>query len=320
LLVAAATVFAVLICLRVVAADSTAAACTVRLRPQAAVKGAAPILADIADLSGDDKALLDQLAHMPLGSISDARLLSRADVLALIKVAIPDLVDVQIIGAEFTRVSIATRAPEATEIAAILKAYLASVTPWKEEEIEIRSIDNLKAIALPEGEIQLRVVSHGAPLNFRSALVSVEVSLNGKSLRTFWVKADVRVRAQVVQAARPVSYRSVLKADDLREALCDIEDPHSAYIRTAAEAVGMIAKRALGQGELLNLNCVDGASLVRSGETVRLLVQSGSISMTVLARALQNGKLGDPVKVKNIDSDRVVTAVVTGRCEVRVAN
>jgi len=140
LLVAAAAVFAALICLRLAAADSTAATCTVRLRPQAVVKGATPVLGDIANLSGDDEALLGQLAHTPLGSISDVRLLSRAEVLSLIRIAIPDSADVQIAGAEFTRISIATRTPEATEIAVILKTHLASVTPWKEEEIEIRSI------------------------------------------------------------------------------------------------------------------------------------------------------------------------------------
>jgi hypothetical protein len=104
------------------------------------VKGATPVLGDIANLSGDDEALLGQLAHTPLGSISDVRLLSRAEVLSLIRIAIPDSADVQIAGAEFTRISIATRTPEATEIAVILKTHLASVTPWKEEEIEIRSI------------------------------------------------------------------------------------------------------------------------------------------------------------------------------------
>ena len=320
MLAAGAALFALLACVRIVSANAPAASCTVRLRPQATVKSTALVLADIADLSGAEETLVTQLARMPLGSIKDVRVLSRLEVLSLIRSEIPNPDDVLMTGADFTRVSIATRTAEAGEIAAVVKAHLASVTPWREDEIEVRAIDNLKMIALPQVDIQLRVASRRTPANFRSTLLSVEAVFDGQPIRTFWVKADVRVRAQVVQVAKPVPYRSVLKADDLREVMCEIADPRADYIRTFAEAVGKTAKRALGPGELLSRNWVDEVRLVRSGETVRLLVQINGISVTTLARALQSGKLGDRVKVRNIDSDRAITAVVTGQGEVRVAN
>jgi len=320
LLVAATSMLALWACLGTALASGAHGSYIVKLRPQASVKSSAPILGDIADLSGDDEKLLAQLARTPLGTIADARLLSRSEIVALIKNAAANPEEVIVTGAEFTKVFAGTRTPEAAEIATVLKSHLASVTQWREEEIEIRSIDNLKAILLPEGELQLRVVSRGVPASFKSTLFSVEAVQDGKPLRTFWVKADVRVKAQVVQVAKPVAFRSVLKADDLREQLCDIEDPRATYFRTTAEAVGKVARRALGPGELLGQNSVEQPGLVRSGETVRLLVESGGLRMTVLARALQNGKLGDPIKVRNIDSDRVITAVITGRGEVRVAN
>ncbi len=318
--VAVIAMLAVLICFRMSAAEVASASCTVRLHPQASVKSATLILADIADVSGDDDALVAQLAQTPLGSITDVLLLSRAEVAALIRNANANPVEMVLTGADFTRVKLATRTPAAAEIAAVLKAHLASVTQWREDEIEIRSIENLKAIELPESDGQLRVVSRGAPATFRSALLSVETSLAGKPLRTFWVKADVHVRAQVVQVATPVTFHSAIKADDLREKVCDIEDPRTDYFRTSAEAIGKVSRRALVPGELLSRNSVEDAGLVRSGQTVRLTVESGSVRMTVLARALQSGKLGDPIKVRNMDSDRVITAIVTGRGEVRVAN
>ncbi len=320
MLVAVTAMIAVLICFRMSAAEVASASCLVRLRPQASVKSATLILADIADVSGDDEALVARLAQTPLGSITDVLLLSRAEVAALIRSANANSVEVVLTGADFTRVTLATRTPAAAEIAAVLKSHLALVTQWRQDEIEIHSIDNLKAIELPEGDVQLRVVSRGAPSNFRSMLLSVEAILDRKPLRTFWVKADVHVRAQVAQVAKPVAFHSVLKADDLREKVCDIEDPRTEYFRTSAEAIGKVSRRALAPGDLLSRNGVEDAGLVRSGETVRLTVESGSLRMTVLARALQNGKLGDPIKVRNMDSDRVISAVVTGRGEVRVAN
>jgi len=317
---AAAAMFVVLTCYAIAAANLTAASCTVCLRAQVLVKSTTLVLADIADLSGKDETLLTKLARMPLGSVTDVRLLSRSEVLSLIRGVFPDLENVSLTGAEFTRISVATRTPEAAEIAAILKAHLAAASSWREEEIEIRSIGNLKAIELPQGDIRLRVISRGTPSNYKSMLMLMEAALDGKPLRTFWVKADVRVHAQVVQVARPVPYGRALQADDLHEVLCEVEDPRADYIRDCAEAVGMTAKRALAPGDLLNRSWVNEVRLVRHGEVVRLLAQSGSVSIAVLVRALQDGKLGDRIKVRNIDSDRALTAVVTGRGEVRISH
>lgn len=315
-----AAMFVVLTCYALAAASLTAASYTVSLRTQALVKSTTLVLGDIADLSGEDEALVAKLARMPLGSVTDVRLLRRSEVLPLIRGFFPDLGNVSVTGAEFTRVSVATRTPEAAEIAAILKAHLAAVSSWREDEIEIRSIDNLKAMELPQGDIRLRVISRGTPSNYRSMLVLVEAVLDGKPLRTFWVKADVRVHAQVAQVARPVPYGRALQADDLHEVLCEVEDPRADYIHDCAEAVGMTAKRALAPGDLLNRSWVTEVRLVRNGEMVRLLAQNGSVSISVLARALQDGRLGDRIKVRNVDSDRALTAVVIGRGEVRITH
>lgn len=315
-----AAMFVVLTCYAIAAANLAAEPYTVCLRTQALVKSTTLVLADIAELSGEDEALVTKLARMPLGSVADVRLLRRSEVLSLIRSFFPGLENVSLTGAEFTRVSVATRTPEAAEIAAILKAHLAAVSSWREDEIEVRSIDNLKAMELPLGDIRMRVVSRGKPSDYRKMLVLVEAVLDGKPLRTFWVKADVRVHAQVAQVARPVPYGRALQADDLHQILCEIEDPRADYIRDCAEAIGMTAKRALAPGDLLNRSWLAEVRLVRNGEMVRLLAQNGSVSISVLARALQDGRLGDRIKVRNVDSDRALTAVVIGRGEVRLSH
>jgi flagella basal body P-ring formation protein FlgA len=316
----AALLFAALHDCRAEAAGQTSTACTVWLREQVSAKSASLVLADIADLSGADEGLTAQLARTPMGSVVDVRLLSRSEVLSRIQSVVPRPGAVLLAGAEATRVTVATRTPEAAELAAILKAHLAAVSPWSEAEIEIRAIDNLQGIILPQGDVQLRIAGRGMPANLKSALMSLEATLEGKVLRAYWVKADIRVRARVVQVAKPVAYGVALRAEDLRETVCEIEDARADYVRNSGEAVGMTAKRALAPGDLLNRNWLNENRLVRNGETVRCLEQSGGIRITTLARALQNGKLGDRIRVRNIDSDRTITAVVTGQGEVRVVH
>jgi flagella basal body P-ring formation protein FlgA len=301
-------------------AAASAGSFTVRLKPDASVKSSNFVLADIADLMGDNEATLARIAGIKLGPITDVRVVSRSEVLGMIRDRVGNAEEVLLTGADFTRVSVATRTADAAMVASALKSFLISSTPWREDEIEIRSIESLKPLRIPDGDLQLRVTSRGAPSNFKSALLPLELVVDGKVWRTLWIKADIRVRAKVVQVAKPVAFRGILKTEDVREQVCDIEDPRTEYFRTPSEAVGKTAKRVLGTGELLSRASMEEASLVRSGETVRLLGISGSVSMTAKVRALQNGKLGEAIKVRNIDTDRLIVAVVTGRGEVCVRN
>ncbi|MBP1597045.1 MAG: flgA [Acidobacteria bacterium] len=292
--------------------------CSIRVRSEVAVRSPALTLADVADVSGKDDVLVSLLARMPLGTVSDVRLIRRSELVSLLTASFPDAV-VDVAGADFVRVTLAKRPPDPAEIAVLLKAHLGSVTQWSEEELEIRSLGNLESVDLPAEGVELRVAGRRVPANYRGFLVPVEAVLDGRLLRTFWIKADVRVRARVVRIEKPVAYGSTLAAGDLREAVQDIENPGIDYVREIVEAVGMTARRGLGKGELLSRNSLKESSLVRSGETVRLLARSGSIVVSTLARALQNGKLGDRIKVRTMDSDRSITAVVIGRSEVQVA-
>ncbi len=320
LLVAAIVIAAGLACARGNVSGLEGISCTVHLRPEVTMKGSQLVLADIADLSGDNEEFVARLARTPLGPITQTRLLSRKDIAELIRTAGADEGEVLYSGAEFTRISPAMRTPTLAEITPVVKSYLASVTPWQGEELEVRSIENLKDIEVPAGDIQFRIASRGAPSNFRSALLAVETLVDGRLQRPFWIKADIAVRATVVQVAKPVAFRSVLRPEDLREVTANLEDPSADYIRSAADVAGKVTKRALRQGEYLTRKSLDDAELIRSGASVRLVVETGNLRMSAMARALQSGKLGDRIKVRNMDSDRVITAVVTGRGEVRVTN
>jgi flagella basal body P-ring formation protein FlgA len=312
-----AFLLAVLVCSAKVAAAEVAA-CTVRLRSSAEVASVNPVLGDVADVRGSDESVVGKLAQLALGPVIDPRLFTRADIQKRIRDAFPDRAPCEISGSDYLRVSLAGRTPDREEIAALLRAHLAGVTSWHEDEIEIRSIENLKAQSLPVGEVQVRITARGIPANFHRLVLPVEISIGGRVARTFFIVADARIRARVVETTRPMSFRTVLSESDLREVVREIEDPRAAYVRSISEAVGMVVKRALREREILTRRSVDAASLVRNGDTVRLTVQINGIQVAAMGRALQDGKLGQRIKIRNLDSDRSLVAEVTGQREARI--
>ncbi len=77
--------------------------------------------------------------------------------------------------------------------------------------------------------------------------------------------------------------------------------------------------RNLQAGEALRPADIRPAILVRRGQTVILTVTTpGGLQVTLRSEALQDGKLGDAVKLKNPESGREISGIVTGRNAARI--
>ncbi|MBP1623989.1 MAG: Chaperone for flagella basal body P-ring formation, partial [Acidobacteria bacterium] len=58
--------------------------------------------------------------------------------------------------------------------------------------------------------------------------------------------------------------------------------------------------------------------LVRSGEIVRIRLERDGITLTSLAKAQQDGVLGQFIRVRSVDFPAFMKAKVTGRLEVKM--
>ncbi|MFH1573516.1 MAG: flagellar basal body P-ring formation chaperone FlgA [Acidobacteriota bacterium] len=210
-------------------------------------------------------------------------------------------------------------APEPPEgFAALLRAHLSRVCGWEEDAIDVRSLQLLNGVTPSAEDGAWTVAERFVPASFGSMLVPASAETAGKPGPTFWIRADVHVEGRVVRAARRIPYRKALEPGDLEEAVVEIGDARASYLRSASDAVGMVARRELFPGQLLERDWVAAQELVRMGETVRLVAHVNGISITARAKALQAGKLGEWVRVKNLDSNRALKGLVTGPGEVTV--
>jgi flagella basal body P-ring formation protein FlgA len=72
--------------------------------------------------------------------------------------------------------------------------------------------------------------------------------------------------------------------------------------------------RDLPAGQILRMSDIRPAVMVRKGQTVRLsLGQGAALAVTATMEALQDGRRGEIIKLKNPESGRVVNGMVTGQ-------
>ncbi|MAU42103.1 MAG: flagella basal body P-ring formation protein FlgA [Kordiimonas sp.] len=89
-------------------------------------------------------------------------------------------------------------------------------------------------------------------------------------------------------------------------------------IRQQGNLIGQTPRRPLQARTALRDSDVQPPVLVRKGSNVTMTIQAPGMMLSTIGRALQNGGMGDVIKLLNSTSHQTVMAQVTGLNEVRV--
>ena len=291
----------------------------INLKEEASIRSAEILLKDIADLNGLDRDVIERLSKISLGAspeLGSVKTLSRHQINESIQAAIGPLCDIQFSEVAAVQIRMKGRPVDTNEIANLLKSYIVKTTPWKDSEIEIRSIGNLNGVELPPDGAELRFSQTPAVLGRRSITALFEIVQAGKTLRCFWIAAETTVHADAWTAVKKIQPGQMVEAGDFVKRSTSIKDLRTTYVRTLDEVVGKIARRSFSPGDLIVREAFADPFLIKRGETVQIRLQRNGVMLTSQARAEQDGRLGQMIQVRNLDYSTVLKAQVTGRSQV----
>jgi flagellar basal body P-ring formation protein FlgA len=95
--------------------------------------------------------------------------------------------------------------------------------------------------------------------------------------------------------------------DVVRREVTSLADPP---IVSPRELVGKSAARQIVVGKTLTHSCLQKQEIVKRGDLVSIEYSSGSIKITASGEAKEAGGLGETIKVKNMSSSKIISAVV----------
>lgn len=161
-------------------------------------------------------------------------------------------------------------------------------------------VDTVRDIGLDPrtGIFQARILSNGHV-----------VELSGR--------ADVEVAMPVpVRRIRP---GEIIEASDLTTIRMSLDRAGAGFIASADSLIGQSPRRQLSTGRLVQVGSVGTPIVVQRNRPVTLVYEDGALILAARGRALQEGGVGDIVRVMNIASSTVVTGTVTGAETVSVS-
>ncbi len=135
---------------------------------------------------------------------------------------------------------------------------------------------------------------------------------------TIYVPAHVSIYRKVLVAARPLPRGTRLSAADVRMARKDVDNLAYGYLSDPAAVRGKLLRRLVPAGMALDPEMLESPPLVKRGQQVVLLAETGGLQVRMTGLALATGAAGDSIKVRNLSSRRVVEGVVVRPGVVRV--
>lgn len=148
-------------------------------------------------------------------------------------------------------------------------------------------------------------------IDFNKTSVMVPVFSTTHSDKKGWVVVEVKKYAMAPVLNRPLKVGEVIKEFMLSEEKRLIS--RSDILIDKSQVIGLQANRFLNAGQLLSDRDLKKEQVMRKGQIVKALFGQQSLQITISAQAEEAGAVGDVIRVKNLDSQKMFAARIIDR-------
>jgi len=190
--------------------------------------------------------------------------------------------------------------------------------PWKKEEADIRFIRMPLPISLSNGDVEIKTI---LPENFQAVgrnVVTVAYFVDGVEKKKVNLELEVIAKTTIYLAANNLPSGHIISSQDLDAAKVDTCDVNNRVITNPAILIGKKLRNSVQAGSPFLISMVESPSVVKKGDVVTIVVEKGALKITAYGLALQDGCVGQIVKVKNMDSHQEIFARVIDSSTVEV--
>lgn len=193
--------------------------------------------------------------------------------------------------------------------------YLATTQIEGRPEVEVNTLDPRLSMPGCDQTLTASLQSPATPIG----RVVVKVRCEGTTPWTVFVPAQVHLFRQVVTATRPMKRDEVIGERDVALRERDVGPLGQGYLTALEQAVGQKLVRPAVMDQVVAPMQVQQPEVVRKGDQVVISAGVGAIAVRMPGEALADGGQGEQIRVRNLRSNRVVKARITGPGQVEVS-
>lgn len=193
--------------------------------------------------------------------------------------------------------------------------YLATSQTAGRYEVSVNDIDPRLKMPKCAEQLTSSMASPGAPIG----RVSVRVRCEGAAPWTVFVPAQVKLFRDVAMTTRPMARDTILGAQDVVMRERDVGPLNQGYLTSLDQVIGLKLTRPTVSDQVLTAVFLEQPPIVNKGDHVVIIARTGALAVRMPGEAMEKGAMAQQIGVRNLNSQRVIKARVTGPGEVEVS-
>jgi len=186
--------------------------------------------------------------------------------------------------------------------------------PLKNIKVTVTSLN--EQLRLPQCNEKLQVkMAPGTKLLGNTTLA---ISCSSPQRWKIHVAAHIDGQVNALITRHPIPRGTVIQSSDLEFSLRRYSQLNYGYYGSANLLKNMEAKRNIKMGQVMTPSLVKAQKMVLRGQQITIVAQNGNLNLRVKGKALMDGQQGQTIKVKNLNSKKLIYARVISAGIVKV--
>lgn len=297
---------------------------TIELQDRVVLPEKQMVLGDIAYVSCGDPVLLERVNNILIGNtpyVGNVRRIETSIIAARLMDEGINLNEVAYGSATATLVSVKSTTVRGEEMVKKAREYLAEKMPSYGNDLVIESdrIPADKILPANDEDVRIEVSPVEGNRDRGNVQVFVRIFIKDKQYLKIPVFFNVRVYENVVASSRKIGRGEILTEDDLVVESIETTKLSASTFSSIDDLVGKRITRLIQPYTPITPEIIDNPPLIKRGECIKLLLQSGNLIVVAKGVAKEDGHLGKIIKVKNVDSNKEIHGRVEDASTVKVA-
>jgi flagella basal body P-ring formation protein FlgA len=200
----------------------------------------------------------------------------------------------------------------------IVTGYIMKYSENTDMEVNITNIGFEGDLKIPPGEARYEVIAPNQWQGWGRTNLALIIRVNEQVVKNISIPVEVEALTDMVVSMRPLERGMVISAGDVAIQKRDIASAQGRICRSLDEAIGKRVRIAMRGNLPVRSDFLEKVPLVKFGQLVTIIAENDAMRVTATGKAMGSGAEGDLVMVRNLSSNKDISARVVDSETVKV--
>ena len=148
--------------------------------------------------------------------------------------------------------------------------------------------------------------------------VNIKIICESNNRWSTYMPVFVHLYTPILVAANTIPKDTIIDRSNLIEIEVDLAKFQQEYIQSPELIIGKSARRTIKMQTAFRSSLLIEPKIVNKGDAVIIIAKHKKFNIKAPGKALENGKMGEQIRVKNTKSNRIIDAWIIGPGQVKV--